>query len=265
MKLLKRPNRTYFAKFGSDTLPDMPNEWWDKIRTKRGTDVKLVIMKQMFATDLNPHRDRFSIPFKQIRDSSFLIEDEKSKLKEQKENIPVTLMEPYGDESKMLLRQWNLKSSSTYVLTSSWNKVLERNHQGPSGKFKQKDIVQLWSFRRNGELWLALFKVGDSGSKGENGDGASASHKDEKRKLKEPKEKIPVTLMEPCGSESEMWLRQWNLKSSSTYVLTSSWKKVLERNHQGSSGKFKQNDIVQLWSFRHDGDVWLALFKVEEQ
>ncbi|KAF2321168.1 hypothetical protein GH714_034893 [Hevea brasiliensis] len=88
---------------------------------------------------------------------------------------------------------------------------------------------------------------------------------DEKRKLKEPKEKIPVTLMEPCGSESEMWLRQWNLKSSSTYVLTSSWKKVLERNHQGSLGKFKQNDIMQLWSFRHNGDLWLALFKVEEQ
>ncbi|KAF2321158.1 hypothetical protein GH714_034824 [Hevea brasiliensis] len=87
---------------------------------------------------------------------------------------------------------------------------------------------------------------------------------DEKRKLKEPKEKILVTLVEPCGSESEMWLKQWNLKSSSTYVLTSSWKKVLERNHQGSSRKFKQNDIVQLWSFRHNGDLWLALFKVEE-
>ncbi|KAF2287536.1 hypothetical protein GH714_001213 [Hevea brasiliensis] len=183
-KLLKRPNRTCFANIGSETPPDMPDEWWDKIRTKGGTDVKLVIMKQMFATDLNPHHDRFSIPFKQIRDSSFLTEDEKSKLKEQKENIPVTLMEPCGDESKMLLRQWNLKSSSTYVLTSSWKKVLERNHQGSSGKFKQNDIVQLWSFRRNGELLLALFKVGDasttpsgSGSKGENGDGASTSHR----------------------------------------------------------------------------------------
>ncbi|XP_058003627.1 B3 domain-containing protein At2g31420-like [Hevea brasiliensis] len=179
-KLLKRPNRTCFANIGSETPPDVPDEWWDKIRTKGGTDVKLVIMKQMFTTDLNPHHDRFSIPFKQIRDSNFLTEDEKSKLKEQKENIPVTLMEPCGDESKMLLRQWNLKSSSTYVLTSSWKKVLERNHQGSSGKFKQNDIVQLWSFRRNGELWLALFKVGDasttpsgSGSKGENGDGAN--------------------------------------------------------------------------------------------
>ncbi|KAF2321159.1 hypothetical protein GH714_034826 [Hevea brasiliensis] len=51
---------------------------------------------------------------RRIEDSSFLTEDEKSKLKEQKENIPVTLMEPCGDESKILLRQWNLKSSSTY-------------------------------------------------------------------------------------------------------------------------------------------------------
>ncbi|KAJ9128945.1 hypothetical protein P3X46_034302 [Hevea brasiliensis] len=176
MKLLKRPNRTCFTNFGFEMPPDMPDEWWDKIRTKGGTDVKLVIMKQMFATDLNPHHDRLSIPFKQIRDSIFLTEDEKSKLKEQKENIPVTLMEPCGDESKILLRQWNLKSSSTYVLTSSWKKVLERNHQGSSWKFKQNNIVQLWSFRRNGELWLALFKVGDNGSKGENGDGASVSH-----------------------------------------------------------------------------------------
>ncbi|KAF2321162.1 hypothetical protein GH714_034864 [Hevea brasiliensis] len=115
--------------------------------------------KRMFATDLNTHHDRFSIPFKQIRDFSFLTNDEKRKLKEPKEKIPVTLMEPCGSESEMWLRQWNLKSSSTYVLTSSWKKVLERNHQGSLGKFKQNDIVQLWSFRHNGDLWLALFKV----------------------------------------------------------------------------------------------------------
>ncbi|KAF2287525.1 hypothetical protein GH714_001132 [Hevea brasiliensis] len=39
-KLLKRPNRTCFANIGSETPPDMPDEWWDKIRTKGGTDVK---------------------------------------------------------------------------------------------------------------------------------------------------------------------------------------------------------------------------------
>ncbi|KAF2292378.1 hypothetical protein GH714_021586 [Hevea brasiliensis] len=184
-KLLKRPrpDRIIFANFGLETPTDMPEEWWPKIQAKGGIDVKLVIIKQMFATDLNAHHDRFSIPFRQIRDSSFLTEDEKRKLKEPKEKIPVTLMEPCGSESKMWLRQWNLNSSSTYVLTSSWKKVLERNHQGSSRKFKQNDIVQLWSFRHNGELWLALFKVGDasatpsgSGSKGKNGDGASTSH-----------------------------------------------------------------------------------------
>ncbi|KAJ9159570.1 hypothetical protein P3X46_025072 [Hevea brasiliensis] len=160
-KLLKRPrpDRINFANFSLKTPTDMPEEWWHKIQAKGGIDVKLVIMKQMFATDLNTHHDRFSIPFKQIRDFNFLTEDEKRKLKELKEKIPVTLMEPCGSESEMWLRQWNLKSSSTYVLTSSWKKVLERNHQGSSGKFKQNDIVQLWSFRHNGDLWLALFKV----------------------------------------------------------------------------------------------------------
>ncbi|XP_021678627.2 B3 domain-containing protein At2g31420-like [Hevea brasiliensis] len=126
--------RINFANFGLKTPTDMPEEWWHKIQARGGIDVKLVIMKQMFATDLNTHHNRFSIPFKQIRDFSFLTEDEKRELKEPKEKIPVTLMEPCGSESEMLLRQWNLKSSSTYVLTSSWKKVLERNHQGSSNK-----------------------------------------------------------------------------------------------------------------------------------
>ncbi|KAF2287526.1 hypothetical protein GH714_001139 [Hevea brasiliensis] len=100
-KLLKRPrpDRINFANFGLKTPTDMLEEWWHKIQAKGGIDVKLVIMKQMFATDLNTHHDRFSIPFKQIRDFSFLAEDEKRKLKEPKEKIPVTLMEPCGSKS----------------------------------------------------------------------------------------------------------------------------------------------------------------------
>ncbi|XP_058003621.1 putative B3 domain-containing protein At2g27410 [Hevea brasiliensis] len=78
------------------TPTDMPEEWWHKIQAKGGIDVKLAIMKQMFATDLSTHHNCFSIPFKQIRDFSFLTEDEKRKLKEPKEKMPVTLMEPCG-------------------------------------------------------------------------------------------------------------------------------------------------------------------------
>ncbi|KAF2324047.1 hypothetical protein GH714_006363 [Hevea brasiliensis] len=88
---------------------DMPEEWWHKSQAKGGIDVKLAIMKQMFATDLSTHHNCFSIPLKQIRDFSFLTEDEKRKLKEPKEKMRVTLMEPCGSESKMWLRQWNLK------------------------------------------------------------------------------------------------------------------------------------------------------------
>ncbi|KAF2321156.1 hypothetical protein GH714_034781 [Hevea brasiliensis] len=173
MKLLKRPNRTCFTNFGFEMPPDMPDEWWDKIRTKGGTDVKLVIMKQMFATDLNPHYIVCQFLLSRKEDSSFLTEDEKSKLKEQKENIPVTLMEPCGDESKILLRQWNLKSSSTYVLTSSWKKSWKgiiRDHHGNSNK---NNIVQLWSFRtmensgwhclREGEIKMGRFLDADIG------------------------------------------------------------------------------------------------------
>ncbi|KAF2287523.1 hypothetical protein GH714_001120 [Hevea brasiliensis] len=110
-KLLRRPrpDRINFANFGLETPTDMPEEWWHKSQAKGGIDVKLAIMKQMFATDLSTHHNCFSIPLKQIRDFSFLTEDEKRKLKEPKEKMRVTLMEPCGSESKMWLRQWNLK------------------------------------------------------------------------------------------------------------------------------------------------------------
>ncbi|KAF2306022.1 hypothetical protein GH714_009469 [Hevea brasiliensis] len=77
-KLLKRPrpDRINFVNFCLKTPTDMLEEWWHKIQAKGGIDVKL------------------------IRDFSFLAEDEKRKLKEPKEKIPVTLMEPCGSKSK---------------------------------------------------------------------------------------------------------------------------------------------------------------------
>ncbi|KAF2292383.1 hypothetical protein GH714_021680 [Hevea brasiliensis] len=137
-------------------------------------NILTAFVQQVRAKAKSKHYDRLAAPVPKkrkahgeredkkiiIKDSSFPTEDEESKLKEQKENIPITLMEPCGNESKMLLRQWKLESSSTYVLTSSWKRVLERNNKGSSRKFKQNDIVQLWSFRHNGELWLALLRLG---------------------------------------------------------------------------------------------------------
>ncbi|XP_021624433.1 putative B3 domain-containing protein At2g27410 [Manihot esculenta] len=145
-KLLKRLN---FEELGLDPPPELPSEWMNKIEKKGGVDVKLVIMKQMFPTDLNPHHDRLSIPFRQIR-NEFLTEDEKTKLIEQK-SITVKLMEPCGSESELYLRQWNLKNTSCYALTTRWKQVIK--------EFKQNDIIQLWSFRVQGELQLALIKV----------------------------------------------------------------------------------------------------------
>ncbi|KAF2306973.1 hypothetical protein GH714_022952 [Hevea brasiliensis] len=76
------------------------------------------------------------------------------------------IMVPCGEESQLCLRKWNLEITSSYVLTS-WNKVLVRK------EFKQNDVIQLWSFRVQRELHLALIKVALDG--GNNGDGASVS------------------------------------------------------------------------------------------
>ncbi|KAJ9185767.1 hypothetical protein P3X46_005361 [Hevea brasiliensis] len=160
----KRPERLDFKKLHLDPPPDLSREWRAKIENKGGIDIKLVIMKQMFPTDLNTHHDRLSIPFNQIKNSDFLNEKEKKKLEKQ-ENISVTVMEPCGEESQLCLRKWNLAITSSYVLTS-WNKVLARK------EFKQNDVIQLWSFRVQEELHLALIKVALDGGNNGDGDGA---------------------------------------------------------------------------------------------
>ncbi|KAF2306967.1 hypothetical protein GH714_022882 [Hevea brasiliensis] len=158
----KRPERLDFKKLHLDPPPDLSREWRAKIENKGGIDIKLMIMKQMFPTDLNTHHDRLSILFNQIKNSDFL--NEKEKKLEKQENISVTVMEPCREESQLCLRKWNLAITCSYVLTN-WNKVLARK------EFKQNDVIQLWSFRVQGELHLALIKVALDG--GNNGDGAS--------------------------------------------------------------------------------------------
>jgi hypothetical protein len=68
-----------------------------------------------------------------------------------------------GDEkdstftSQLRLKQWNMKNSSSYALRSSWNDVMVRN----VGALHQDDYVQIYSFRRNEELWFVLIKESD--------------------------------------------------------------------------------------------------------
>ena len=89
-----------------------------------------------------------SMTMKQIALDDFLTEEEKRTSAKKKEDvrlesIEVDLIEPHKDlsQTKKMLRKWDLKSSSNYVLTYNWYKVADRN------KLKARDIVHIWFFR----------------------------------------------------------------------------------------------------------------------
>ncbi|KAJ6420629.1 hypothetical protein OIU84_028057 [Salix udensis] len=80
------------------------------------------------------------------------------------DGIGVTLVElGLGDErdstltSQLRLKQWVMTNTNCYALRSRWNDVMVRN----TAVLRRDDYVQIYSFRRNGELWLVLVKDSD--------------------------------------------------------------------------------------------------------
>ncbi|WCJ38640.1 hypothetical protein M5689_019689 [Euphorbia peplus] len=152
------------AKFKDESFDDIPEILSSKlvkqIDKKGGSNVELVITKRLFATDLNTHHDRLAIPANQAKDNcGFLTTEEKALLDIQGNTLDVELIEPSLEESKLKLVKWNYKQSYSYNLRTSWNNVLKRNIDR---FFKLNDVIQLWSFRVNGQLWFALQKVQDA-------------------------------------------------------------------------------------------------------
>ena len=153
---------------GDSRALDLGFDFSDEIKALIGEDgdkdFKLRIRKKLYQTDTSAHHDRFTMPCRQINEcESLLTGDEKTNIC-QGDGIGVTLVElGLGDEqdstftSQLRLKQWNMKNSSSYALRSSWNDVLVRN----VGALHQDDYVQIYSFRRNGELWFVLIKESD--------------------------------------------------------------------------------------------------------
>jgi hypothetical protein len=153
---------------GDSRALDLGFDFSDEIKALIGEDgdkdFKLRIRKKLYQTDTSAHHDRFTMPCRQINEcESLLIGDEKTNIC-QGDGIGVTLVElGLGDEkdstftSQLRLKQWNMKNSSSYALRSSWNDVMVRN----VGALHQDDYVQIYSFRRNEELWFVLIKESD--------------------------------------------------------------------------------------------------------
>ncbi|KAL5076481.1 hypothetical protein RYX36_015465 [Vicia faba] len=124
------------------------------IKVLNGSDIKYIMCKELFKSDLNYYLNRLSMPITQIK-SDFLTEIEKATLKTRDQEgkpigIKVTVLDPCFNEFSLFLKKWNMKTTSIYILHQDWTPVLLENN------FKENQKLDIWSFRVNEKLYLLL-------------------------------------------------------------------------------------------------------------
>nr|XP_004231679.2 putative B3 domain-containing protein At2g27410 [Solanum lycopersicum] len=123
------------------------------------SQVKLVIQKVLYDTDLSYKQVRLSIPINQVENKDFLTPQQKMVLEtrdivsNKKSKIQFNLIEPSLEKTKIHLAKWDMSNTSNYVLLNGWMQVVERNI------LKSGMVVQLWSFNQDLVPWLALVLV----------------------------------------------------------------------------------------------------------
>ncbi|KAI6699281.1 hypothetical protein NL676_013605 [Syzygium grande] len=122
----------------------------------RGRDLRLVVEKELSATDMNRSQSRLSIP-KLLVLQGFL-SDQEIRTLDSKQGIKVSLIDPCLEVHHGLrLKKWSYGSKTfSYVLTERWNAVA---HPYKPNGLEKDGIVQLWSFRVDGNLRFCLTKV----------------------------------------------------------------------------------------------------------
>ncbi|KAK1364834.1 hypothetical protein POM88_040395 [Heracleum sosnowskyi] len=135
----------------------LPVVFKNEIQEMGGTDIKLIIQKNLFSADTEGGQNRFSIPMRQIRENFLTVEEESILDQRFKDNhvvpLMVPLIEPNLKKAQINFRKWAVNSS--YVLSSPWNEIRDRN------ELRAKMEMQLWSFRVDGALNFAMVKVSD--------------------------------------------------------------------------------------------------------
>lgn len=145
--------------------PELPLAFKEIIGHMKGSDVKLVIQKQLTKSDLTQNNGRLSIPKGRVIES-FLTPTEEScldyvrKRKGEEKNKIGSMVVSMLDHNlnlwdDMCLKKWKMETTEVYNITCGWNELVKDNHWENDQKIK----VQLWSFRRNLNLNFALVKL----------------------------------------------------------------------------------------------------------
>ncbi|GKB73240.1 B3 domain-containing protein, DNA-binding pseudobarrel domain protein [Tanacetum coccineum] len=111
-----------------------------------GTNIKLVIQKTLYETDLKRSHHRLNIPFKQVKTHDFLTDEEKEILVN-KEGIKVRVIGPtfMMYEKPLSLKIWSMSKTHNYVLNTNWGNFVEANRK----VLKENTTIQVWSFRQD--------------------------------------------------------------------------------------------------------------------
>nr|GFA95801.1 B3 domain-containing protein, DNA-binding pseudobarrel domain protein [Tanacetum cinerariifolium] len=121
-----------------------------------GSDLKLVIQKVLYMSDLAPRQNMLNLPLKQLLAEDFLSDQERWILESDGE-IKVRLVGPNLKMFKepMELNIWDMTRTSNLVLTSKWKQFVEENKD----YLKELSMIQIWSFRKDQQLCFALAVV----------------------------------------------------------------------------------------------------------
>ncbi|KAJ9553460.1 hypothetical protein OSB04_017505 [Centaurea solstitialis] len=151
------PNKMYVR---SPAVNNETTEGLKKFVTEElnGSDMKLVIQKTLYASDLAKNQNRLNMPINQLENPKFLTDDEKELLDRDGSSIEVPLFGPTLKlhEKPMTLAKWHMKTTSNYILKTHWNHFVEANLE----VLTVNTMVQVWSFRRDEKLCLSLICVG---------------------------------------------------------------------------------------------------------
>ncbi|KAF7151570.1 hypothetical protein RHSIM_Rhsim02G0210600 [Rhododendron simsii] len=133
-----------------EITPDLPDEFKERIRNLGGAKATLVIQKVLEGTDVSTRHGRLSLPRGKLIDKEF--PSGKGINGKDVAEIEARLIPENGKEHEIDIRQWNMKNR-IYNAVKGWNEVVKEH------KLCKDLLVQLWSFRVQGNLWFALLKL----------------------------------------------------------------------------------------------------------
>ncbi|KAF7149593.1 hypothetical protein RHSIM_Rhsim02G0212200 [Rhododendron simsii] len=138
-----------------EIVPDLPAEFKERIQNLGGTEATLVLQKELTPTDVSSDHGRLSLPQGKLKDKEYFLDEAFLATRRNGKGVAkmaARLIAENGKEHEIDIRQWNM-NQGIYNVVKGWNEVVDEH------KLCAKWVVQLWSFRLEGNLWFALVKL----------------------------------------------------------------------------------------------------------